>query len=237
MNNSDIKEVSKALNVLKNASSQFTYNEICKLNDTELAKYKELLKELEDLNIRADSKENGLRGKKLEELVAYLLKVSGNIFKIEKNVHTNTNEVDQVIKLSETGKMLSSVGIINEKLTCFLGECKNYKKTLSVTYVGKFCSLLQTTNIKLGIIFSFCGISGSGWKNGHGLVRKFYMSKEKENERFCIIDFSHDDFISISKGNNFLQIIDDKLEELRIDTSYEHLISKHLAEDEILDSC
>lgn len=236
MNNSDIKEVSKALNVLKNASSKFTYNEICKLNDEELIKYKELLKELEDLNIRADSKENGLRGRKLEELVTYLLKVSGNIFKVEKNVRTNTNEVDQIIRLSETGKMLSSVGIVNRRLTYFLGECKNYNKTLSVTYVGKFCSLLQTTNIKLGIIFSFCGISGSGWKNGHGLVRKFYMSKEKEDERFCIIDFSHDDFISISKGNNFLQIIDDKLEELRIDTSYEHLISKHSAEDEILDS-
>ena len=43
--------------------------------------------------------------------------------------------------------------LIDLKLDTFLGECKNYDKAVSVTYIGKFCSLLLTTNIKIGIYF------------------------------------------------------------------------------------
>lgn len=229
----EIINLSKAINIIREVGSKCGYSQICKIDNDNLVKYKKLLNEL---NEESNKLNDQLRGKKLEELVTFLLEISGGIFKIEQNIRTSTNEIDQVITLSDTGKILMKAGIINDKFDLFLGECKNYNKTLSVTYVGKFCSLLQTTNIKLGIIFSFHGISGRRWKDGHGLVRKFYMSKEKENERFCIIDFSHNDFVSISKGNNFLQIIDDKLKELRIGTSYEHLISKHEAEDKMLDS-
>lgn len=226
-------EFSKAINFIKEVGPKYGYSNICKIDNDNLEKYKRLLNELVE---ESSNSNDQLRGKKLEVLVTFLLEISGGIFKVVQNVRTSTNEIDQVITLSDTGKILMKAGIVNDKFDVFIGECKNYNKALSVTYVGKFCSLLQTTNIKLGIIFSFHGISGSGWKNGHGLVRKFYMSKEKEDERFYIIDFSYNDFVSISKGNNFLQIIDDKLKELRIDASYEHLISKHLAEDEILNS-
>ena len=229
----EIYELSKAMKVINEIGPKYGYSYICKINDNDLEKYKRMLHELDEKSGELNDQQ---RGKKLEDLVSFLLEISGGIFKVERNIRTSTNELDQLITLSNTGKMLKEIALINEKFDLFLGECKNYNKSLSVTYVGKFCSLLLTTNIKLGIIFSFHGISGSGWKNGHGLVRKFYMSKEKEKERFCIIDFSYKDFISVANGNNFLQIIDDKLKELRIDTSYEHLISKHQAEDEFVDS-
>ena len=113
------------------------------------------------------------RGEKLEEIVTYLLQISGNLFEVIQNVRTETNEVDQVIKLTQAGKYLKENGIINNKYETFLGECKNYGKKVSVTYVGKFCSLLLTTGTKLGILFSYNGVTGNGWKDSKGLIKKF----------------------------------------------------------------
>lgn len=62
------------------------------------------------------------------------------------------------------------------------------------------------------------------------MVKKFYLHKEKDEDRYCIIDFSKDDFIAVDKGENFLQIIEDKLRALRFDTSYTQYLSKHPAE-------
>ena len=67
-----------------------------------------------------------------------------------------------------------------------------------------------------------------------GLIKKFYLSKEKEEERFCIIDFNIDDFISIKEGNNMLQIISDKILSLQNDTNYANFITPHIKSNEIL---
>ena len=227
--NDDIRGMNVA-DMLKNMNEEFSYSKICELRNEQSKKYKQMLEELKIINEDKDSKKKE-RGEKLEEIVTYLLQISGNLFEVIQNVRTETNEVDQVIKLTQAGKYLKENGIINNKYETFLGECKNYGKKVSVTYVGKFCSLLLTTGTKLGILFSYNGVTGNGWKDSKGLIKKIYMSKEKESEKICIIDFSYDDFYSILEGNNFLQIVEDKLTELKIDTSYKNLISKHPAQD------
>lgn len=84
-------------------------------------------------------------------------------------------------------------------------------------------------------MFSYYGVSGKNWENSSGLIRKFYMSKENEEDRFCIIDFNINDFISIQNGNNILQIIEDKILALQNDTSYRTLLSPHELENQILE--
>ena len=74
------------------------------------------------------------------------------------------------------------------------------------------------------------GISGSGWSNASGIVKKFYLHKERDEDRYCIIEFSKEDFIAIDKGENFLQIIENKILSLRLDTDYTKYLSKHPAE-------
>ena len=83
-------------------------------------------------------------------------------------------------------------------------------------------------------MFSYHGVSGKAWEDATGLIRKFYLSKENEEDRFCIIDFNINDFISIQKGNNILQIIEDKILTLQNDTSYINLLSSHELEKQIL---
>lgn len=230
------KEISKALNILAAAGQSRRLEQICKLSESQKNKYKRLLDEFERLNkITEDSPGapnnlHNLKGVALEELVKYLLEISGGIFKVDCNLRTSTNEIDDLITLTPTGKILLGHNLINKRFGNLLGECKNYHTSVGVTYIGKFCSLLLTNNVKLGILFSYHGISGTGWRSGSGLVKKFYLHKENLDERFCIIDFSFKHFVSIYEGKNLLEIIEEQLYSLQFDTDYSRHISKHPAE-------
>ena len=217
-----------ALDVLKSVNKDYSYDEICKITPEILEEYNNLLIEFKKANSSKVS--NTVKGKALENIVSYLLKISGNIFTVDRNLHTCTNEIDQMVKLQPLGKLLFSNGLINPKLDLFISECKNHNKVIDVTYVGKFCSLLLTNQIKLGLLFSYHGVSGSNWRYGSGLIKKFYLHKESIKNRYCIIDFSIKDFESISEGSNLLQIIDEKLYSLQFDTDYSKHISAHPAE-------
>ncbi len=231
----DDKKISSALNILSNVTNELRYGEICKLDDCQMETYKKLLEDFKKLhndNLKYNMSKNlhNLKGECLESLVSHLLKVSGNIFYVDRNLRTSTNEIDQVVCLTNMGKMLLGHNLINKKLDTFLCECKNYNKSISVTYIGKFCSLLLTNQIKLGIIFSYHGISGIGWRDGSGLVKKFYLSKENVEDRYCIINFSIKEFDSILNGKNLLQIIDEQIKSLQLDTDYSKYLQKHPAE-------
>lgn len=229
-------EVSKALNILSDIGEQYRYDKICELNDDQRQTYSELLLEFKRLHDIPNNSSNmnsnlhNLKGEALENLVSYLLKISGGIFCVSRNLRNTSNEIDEIISLNNKGKMLLKYNLINSNLESFLGECKNYDGTVSVTYVGKFCSLLLTNSIKLGIMFSYNGVSGIGWSYGTGLIKKFYLHKEDIQNRYCIINFTYKDFEDILNGKNLLQIIDEQLKSLQFDTDYSHFLSKHPAE-------
>ncbi|TQQ85328.1 hypothetical protein EXD82_02745 [Peptacetobacter hominis] len=229
------RETFNILNLLNSVSEQLSYEKICELSNEQISKYKELLEKFKMIN-NVDFNKSELdnvhieKGKALENLVSYLMKISGDIFYVDRNLRTSTNEIDQIFSLKTKGKILLSYHLINDKLENFLGECKNYNKPVDVTYIGKFCSLLLTNQVKLGILFSYNGVSGENWSNGSGLVKKFYLSKERIEDRYCIINFSIKEFESILNGKNILQIIDEQLKSLQFDTDYTRHLSKHPAE-------
>ncbi|MBU3874321.1 restriction endonuclease [Faecalicatena sp. AGMB00832] len=229
-------EVSKALNILESISDELRYERICQLDDLQKATYARLLDDFKKMHsVKAQSENasknlHNMKGEALEKLVSYLLTISGGIFYVDRNLRTSTNEIDQVVSLTPKGKILLGYHLINPKLRSFLGECKNYDKPVSVTYIGKFCSLLLTNNVKVGILFSYHGVSGSGWSYGAGLIKKFYLHKEKLEDKYCIIDFSIKDFESILNGKNMIQIIEEQLQSLQFDTDYSQYLSKHPAE-------
>lgn len=237
MTNVSDREILKALDILASVDESYRLEQMCKINNAQEIEYKRLLDEFDRLH-KISSKSPGtpsnlhnLKGNALEDLVNYLFIISGGIFEVDRNLHTSTNEIDDLITLTPKGKTLLSRNLINNRLDTFLGECKNYNKSVSVTYIGKFCSLLLTNNVKLGILFSYHGISGSGWEFGAGLVKKFYLHKESLSERFCIIDFSIKEFKSILTGRNLLEIIEEQLRSLQFDTNYSQYLSKHPAEE------
>lgn len=100
----DDKEISKALNVLNSISDTLRYEKICEISEAQKNTYKELLekfKQLHDISLTDNAPKNlhNLKGEALENLVSYLLTISGNIFNVDRNLRTSTNEIDQIVTL------------------------------------------------------------------------------------------------------------------------------------------
>lgn len=230
------EEIAKALDVLSLLNTELRFSKICEIDQLHMNTYKVLLEEFERLNnisansINAPKNLHNLKGEALEKLVRFLLKISGNIFTVYSNLRTSTNEIDDLISLTPKGKTLLSWNLINKQLDNCICECKNYDKPLSVTYIGKFCSLLLTNNIRLGILFSYNGVTGKDWQDGAGLIKKFYICKENLDDRFCIVNFTIKEFRAILNGKNLLEIIDEQIKSLQLDTDFSRYISTHPAE-------
>lgn len=199
-------------------------------NDKQMKEYKKLLEVF--INTNSGNCSTSEKGRALETLVKYLLDQTG-IFEVYGNIRTKTNELDQLIRCNEKGKFLISNGLFSDKFGDFIGECKNYKSKVSVTYVGKICSLMSTTQNRLCLLFSYNGITGSGWNYGSGIVKKFYLSKEKLDDRYCIIDFNIEDFEKIRDGNNLIKIVEDKMFALQNDVDFSKFVSRHDCEKKI----
>ena len=126
------------------------FHELTTWTDTDRQEFSLLLKELkEPFDKKTETTKD--KGDRLENLVAFIIKKS-YFFEIYRNVHTGTNEIDEVITLSDVGKQaLCTYNISRDLLEIdsdvVLGECKNYESTLGVTYVGKFYSLLVSTDV------------------------------------------------------------------------------------------
>lgn len=133
------------------------------------------------------------KGDRLENLVSFLIQKS-YFFEIYRNIHTGTNEIDEVIILSERGKQALhefnlARDILEIESDIALGECKNYASTLNVTYVGKFYSLLVSTDVPFGIIFTQKGLTGNEneFHDAYGLTKVLRIIEKYQNNREMFI--------------------------------------------------
>lgn len=222
-----------AINFLSHLNTDFSYAKICQWTQEQYKQYSLLLSEFERCNGKNSNVSMADKGKSLEILVTFLLNNCGNIFKVYQNIHSCTNEIDNLMQLTPAGRYLSSNGLLPQYYCNFISECKNYHGRVGVTYVGKFCSLMMATACKLGVLFSYHGVTGNKWEAGSGLIKKFYLHKENIDERYCLIDFEINDFHAILKGENFLQIVENKISALQFDTEYKSMLTPHPAESNL----
>ncbi|MCW1927363.1 restriction endonuclease [Bhargavaea beijingensis] len=194
------------------------FNAVLKFNEEELTVYKELLDHFKGTNNSSQSTQR--KGEALENIVSYIMEKSV-VFEVIQNVRTSSNEIDLLIRLNERGRFFKAQGLLTfeDKL---IAECKNYEGRVSVTWVGKFSSLMNYTRNNLGIMFSYHGLTGSGWKDAEGLTKKLYLGESAK-----IIDFNISDFELLASGESFIKIINDKIFALESDTSYKGFILEH----------
>lgn len=154
------------------------------------------------------------KGNRLENLVSFLIQKS-YFFEIYRNIHTGTNEIDEVIILSERGKQALhefnlARDILEIESDIALGECKNYASTLNVTYVGKFYSLLVSTDVPFGIIFTQKGLTGNEneFHDAYGLTKVLRIIEKYQNNReMFILTFTLEDYEQIANGKSFFDLI------------------------------
>ena len=171
----------------------------------------------------------GQKGQKLEEMTSILFEKSvENLFDVYRNCRTSTNEIDLLIRWTENARLSG----INNAFSCFgesfLVECKNYDGPVSVTFVGKFCSLMSVANTNFGIMVSWDGVSGrTKWNDSKGLIKKIALHESK-----YIIVIDKNDLKQIcDRKKNLFSLIYDKYVALKEEIDYETYIVKHEAED------
>lgn len=221
------------------ADKQKQLHELTKWNDEQCKKFQRIVDDLD--NESSTTKE---QGDKLERVVEFIIKNSF-FFDIYKNIRTATNEIDEVIILSEQGKIaLSELQLQRDVLEIdedlFLGECKNYSSKLSVTYVGKFYSLMSIAGVSLGIIFTRRGLSGNseGFEDAYGLTKVLKMMEQAKcpDKEFYILTFVDEDYRKMIEGVSFFEIVRAKKVELRLASNYQQFIqgNRHEAENEVV---
>lgn len=172
------------------------------------------------------------RGSLFEQLVKCLF-FSGDtlLFNEALNCRTSTNEIDLLIDWSDVAIQNQISTIFDYMGKSFLCECKNYQDGVSVTYVGKFFSLLKVNRSNFGIMFTTTKIKGKNkWHSAQGLIRKIALG-----DRTYIITVEWDDLTRIYNGEtNILSVIKDKYMALKNDIEYEKYIEKHEMEDDFL---
>ncbi len=209
------------------------FHELSTWSDEDRREYALLLEELK----RPFDKKNEStksKGDRLENLVSFIIKKS-YFFDIYRNVHTGTNEIDEIITLSCAGKQALAMYDISRELLeidsdISIGECKNYNSTLDVTYVGKFYSLLVSTDVSFGIIFTQKGLTGNEdeYHDAYGLVKVLRIIEKYQNNRnLTIITFTLDDYEKLKDGISFFEIIKSKKMALRMSSNYENFIEEY----------
>ncbi len=172
------------------------------------------------------------KGKKLEEITELLFSSpKGNFFECRRNCRTSSNEIDLLLTWNEAAR----IEHINDAFPCFgdtfLCECKNYEEKVSVTYVGKFYSLLSMASVKLGIMIAWEGVSGKGkWDAAQGLIKKIALK-----DAIFIVVLDKNDLKEIyNESRNIYSLIYDKYNALKNDIDFSGYILKHPAEAVLL---
>lgn len=163
------------------------------------------------------------KGECLEKLIDSVI-TSTNIFETKLNLKTSNNEIDIRAEYTPPArKVAERFNLTTDKPIYF--ECKNYKKNIGVTWIGKFASLLRIANNQIGIIVSPTGLTGKEWKDGIGLCKKIAL---KEN--ITIISITYNDLKKLNDISLFT-LIKNKLEALIEDFDYNIHIKKHPLEN------
>lgn len=197
------------------------------LNNVYLSEFQVIYNKICQTGLKKDEK-----GKLLEELTYILLKKGYSaLFECAKNCRTSTNELDLQINWTENAKLAGVYNAFPFFGDSFICECKNYVDKVSVTYVGKFYSLLKMSDSKLGILITWDGISKRGpWSDSLGLIKKIALK-----EGIYIIPIDKNDLKQIATDKTHIfEIINSKYIALKNDIDYSKFISKHENEDKFI---
>jgi hypothetical protein len=95
----------------------------------------------------------------------------------------------------------------------FVCECKDWKKPADFTTIAKFCRVLVSAKCRFGIIFSKEGITGEGKTTD--AERELLKVFQQSDVVVVVIDYK--DLEEVGKGKNFIVLLRDKYEKVRLD--------------------
>lgn len=95
----------------------------------------------------------------------------------------------------------------------FICECKDWSRRANFTTFAKFCRILDGAKCRFGILFSKHGITGAG--------KTTYAEREQlkvfQDRGMVVIVFTKSDLENVADGANFITMLREKYEEVRLD--------------------
>jgi hypothetical protein len=146
-------------------------------------------------------------GKVLERLANYLLSTIPG-FRATTRRKSRTTDYDVVCTVE--GNEIDFRAEIGRYFVC---ECKDLGNSVDFSIIAKFCRVLDSTKCKFGILFSTKGISGSG----KGTYAEREQMKIYQDRGLVIVTVDRDDFNAIAEGSNFVTILRERYERVRLD--------------------
>lgn len=221
----------KIFTKLADEDPNFLKKEIFSIKGDSLKTLLELYDQLE-ISIKSDDNNDNKKltnnnGKILEKIAKFIF-LQNHMYQVKNNIRDSSNEIDLILKLNDLGNQeISILPDVLKNNKEFIIECKNYKRKIGVTWVGKFFSLLINRNLKFGIIISYHPLAGKGeWDSAKGLVKKLFLKSD-----IAIINICKDDIKRIKDGEtNIIELIEAKYNNLIFQTDLDKCISKHPAE-------
>jgi hypothetical protein len=95
----------------------------------------------------------------------------------------------------------------------FVCECKDWQTPANYTSFAKFCRVLDSGKSRFGILFSKSGISGKD-KTKHAEREQLKVFQDRG---MVIVVVNQRDLDSVAKGENFISLLREKYEIIRLD--------------------
>ncbi|WP_195603720.1 hypothetical protein [Clostridium tyrobutyricum] len=147
------------------------------------------------------------QGSALEELSELILRCTRGFY-VTRKVRTGTNQLDCTIRNDYDIKLT----IYQELGSILIGECKNEKETPGNSYYYKLYGILQRSKGKderrVGILFSREEVASTCMQ----IAREFFI-----RDNIIIVNFYDEDLKKITEGNNFLIMLQRKIQTLKLD--------------------
>lgn len=148
------------------------------------------------------------KGDTLEELAVVLVDAIPCLSIRDRNLVTKFGEIDLVLEYQGTG----NTTLFDYHTRFCIVECKNWVKPVPAKEIGHFESKCVRTNVDLGIVFAWNGISG---EDSDKHATRMVDTTPKENPDIVIINSR--DLYRVLDGTSFYRILDQKLYQQRFD--------------------
>ncbi|HET7640148.1 MAG TPA: hypothetical protein VFK47_15585, partial [Ktedonobacteraceae bacterium] len=146
-------------------------------------------------------------GRSLERLAHYLLTTIPGC-RAEMNVRSQSTEYDVVGTFEG-----QDIDFRSDLGRYFICECKDWGKPADFTTLAKLARVLESAKCKFGLLFSRLGITGEA----HTTAATRELLKVFQDRGIVIIVISAEDIGKIATGSNFVTMLRDKYEEIRLD--------------------
>lgn len=150
------------------------------------------------------------KGRSLEDLASLLFSNVPSLHCKYRNLNTRSSEIDLVVEYRGSK---FDIPLFEELGRYCLIECKNWSSPVGVAPVRDFLGKLRKSKTQLGILFAKNGITGEG--TGLDALREIQSAYDRDGT-FLLV-FSLAEVKQIENGTDFIELLDQKSDNLRFD--------------------